>query len=306
MASQAGAHRRHVGHVPHEGDTTGSLYSPRYRPVGDARRADGDRAQSCAWWLVLSGRAPHERDTTGSMSSPRYRSVGDAIRADVGRAIAMAAGGALAFAPTEYALTLWAYSGSIEFASKLRLAALTLTLALWLWLVLALATATTMAIGRLVRGVFDPDRGRDFGWFVPAPPVDGVRPGVPKLWATLATLGAVGALVQRGAVWADVQYTEPQLTAIVIAMPALVAFGVGFPLRRLFGLAADVGAHALAPTLRVWNPLGRWRAAGVACAVMLGGVLALMWFVLPQSRSVLPVRMAITAVVIGLGMGRGA
>ncbi len=240
------------------------------------------------------------------MSTPRYRSVREAVSADIGRAVAMAAGGALAFAPIEYALTLWAYSGSIEFASKLRLAALTLTLALWLWLVLALITAGTMVIARLVRGVFDPDRGRDLGWFVPAPLVDGVRPGVPMLWATLATVGSVGLLVQRGAVWADVHYTEPQLTAIVIAAIALVAFAVAFPLRRLFGLAAVVGASALAPTLRTCNPLGRWRAAGVACAAMIGGVLVALWFVLPQSRSVMPVRLAITMVVIALGMGFGA
>jgi arylsulfatase A-like enzyme len=240
------------------------------------------------------------------VGDPRYRSLREAVIADVGRAIAMTTAGALAFAPVEYALTLWAYSGSIELASKLRLAALTLTLALWLWLLLTIATAGTMIVARLVRCVFDPERGRSLGWFVPTPPIRGVRPGVPILWATLATVGAVGALVQRGAVWADVHFTEPQLTAIVIAIFALVAFAAAFPLRRLFGVAAGVGAAALAPTLRVWNPLGRWRAAGVACAVMIAGVLAAMWFVLPQSRSILPVRLTITIVVIALGMGRGA
>ncbi|HEY5950518.1 MAG TPA: sulfatase-like hydrolase/transferase, partial [Kofleriaceae bacterium] len=240
------------------------------------------------------------------MGDPRYRSLRQAVTADIGRAVAMAAGGAVLFAPIEYALTLWAYSGSVEFTSKLRLAALTLTLALWLWLVLAIWTAAAMIGARLVRGVFDPPRARELGWFVPAPPVAGVRPGVPQLWATLATLGAVGAVVQRAAVWADVHYVEPELTAIVIAVLALVAFGIAFPLRRLFGIAADVGAHALAPMLRLYNPLGRWRAAGIACAAMIGGVLAAMWFVLPQSRSVLPVRLAITFVVIALGMGRGA
>src|SRR5688500_6067151 len=218
----------------------------------------------------------------------------------------MAAVGALLFAPVEYALTLWAYSGPIELSSKLRLAALTLTLSLWLWLVLSILTAGAMVISRVLRGVFDPVRARELGWFVASPPVDGVRPGVPKLWATLATLGAIGALVQRGAVWADYRYVEPQLTAIVIAVVALVALALAIPLRRLFGIAADVGARALAPTLRTANPLGRWRAAGIACAALVGGVLGAMWFVLPQSRSVLPVRLAITVVVIGLGMGRGA
>jgi arylsulfatase A-like enzyme len=240
------------------------------------------------------------------VGDPRYRSLREAVIADSGRAIVMAACGALAFAPVEYALTLWAYSGSIELASKLRLAALTLTLAVWLALGLAIATSAAMIGARLLRGMFDPDRGRNLGWFVPAPPVRGVRPGVPKLWALVATLGAVGAIVQRGALWADVHYVEPELTAIVIAIFSLVAFGAAFPLRRLFGLAAEVGATALAPTLRVWNPLGRWRAAGVASAMLIGGVLAAMWFVLPQSRSVLPVRLAITLVVIALGMGRGA
>jgi arylsulfatase A-like enzyme len=240
------------------------------------------------------------------VGDPHYRSVREAVIADVGRAIVMATAGALAFVPIEYAVTLWAYSGSIELASKLRLAALTLTLAMWLWLLLVIGTAGAMLLGRLARGVFDPHRARDFGWFVPAPPIAGVRPGVPKLWAMVATLGMVGVLVQRGAVWADVRYTEPELTAIVIAIVSLVAFGVGCLLYRMFGVAADVGAQALAPTLRVWNPLGRWRAAGVAFAAMIAGALAAVWFVLPQSRSVLPVRLAITAVVIGLGMGRGA
>ncbi|HEX5062578.1 MAG TPA: sulfatase-like hydrolase/transferase, partial [Kofleriaceae bacterium] len=240
------------------------------------------------------------------MYAPRYRSVRDAIRADISRAIAMATGGALLFAPIEYALTVYAYSGSIEWASKLRLAALTLTLALWLWVVLVVVTAGTMVAARLLRGVFDPRRARDLGWFVPSPPVDGVRPGVPILWATIATIGAVGTFVQRGAVWANLHYQEKELTAIVIAAIALLGFAVAFPLRRLFGIAADVGAKALAPTLRQWNPLGRWRAAGVACAALISGTLATCWFLLPQSRSVLPVRLVITTVVVAFGMGRYA
>ncbi len=240
------------------------------------------------------------------MGDPRHRSAREAIIADVGRAITMAAGGALAFVPVEYALTLWAYSGPIEFASKLRLVALVVTLALWLWLVLAAATAGAMIATRLVGGLFSPERARGRGWFVPSPPVAGVRPGVPVLWATLATIGAVGTVVQRGALGADRHFQEPELTAMVVAAVALVAFALAFPLRRLFGLATEVGAAALAPTLRACNPLGRWRAAGVACAVLVGGALAAMWFAVPQSRSVLPVRITIAAVVVALGMGGAA
>lgn len=241
-----------------------------------------------------------------SVGDPRYRTVRAAVAADIGRAVVMAAGGAVVFAPIEYALTLWAYSGPIEIGAKLKLAALTVTLALWLWLVLALATAGTMIATRLARGAFEPARARERGLFALSPLVDGVRPGVPRLWAVLATVGVLGMMVQRGAVWADRHYKEPELTAIVIAAIALGAVGLALGLRRLFGLAADIGARALAPTLRVCNPLGRWRAAGLACAVLVGGALAAMWFVLPQSRSVLPVRLAITAIVVALGMGLGA
>jgi choline-sulfatase len=240
------------------------------------------------------------------VASRRFRSLRDAARADVGRATTMAAGGALAFAPVEYALTLWAYSGPIGWAAKLKLAALALTLALWLWLLLAIALAAAMVSGRLARHALERDAGQNLGWFVPSGLDGGIRTGVPRLWAAVATLGATGVIVQRGAVWADARYQEPQLTAIVIAVVALAAFGLARPLRRLFGLAAEVGARALAPTLGVGNPLGRWRAAGIGCAALVGGSLAVLWFVLPQSRSVLPIRLACAAVVVALGMGVGA
>jgi arylsulfatase A-like enzyme len=237
---------------------------------------------------------------------PRYRTVRDGAIADIGRAVVMAAGGAMAFAPVEYAITLTTYSGSISFASKLRLAALTLTLSLWLWLLLVSALTGAMVGARLLRALYEPQAARGRGWFSASPPVDGVRPGVPVLWAMVATLGAAGLLVQRGAVWADARFAEPQLTAIVIALIAIAAFAVAIPLRRLFGTATEVGARALAPILGPFNPLGHWRAAGFACAAVVGGVLAACWIVLPQSRSVLPIRLAVAAVVTALGMGGGA
>ena len=82
--------------------------------------------------------------------STRYRSLADAARADVGRSIAMAAGGALAFAPIEYALTLWA-AGPTDVAIKLRLLALVATLSLYLFFMLAVALAAVIVATRLVR-----------------------------------------------------------------------------------------------------------------------------------------------------------
>src|SRR5690606_13821230 len=47
------------------------------------------------------------------VTEPHYESVRSAAAAEVGAAIAMAAGGAAAFALVEYPLTLWMYAGEI-------------------------------------------------------------------------------------------------------------------------------------------------------------------------------------------------
>ena len=236
----------------------------------------------------------------------RYHSARDAVMADIGRAIAMTATGVAVFAPIEYAVTLWAYTGPVELGSKLELAALTATLSLWLWAALVLGVSVVMVATRWLRARLDPAVARGEGWFVATSLDDGVRTGVPRLWAMLATVGALGMIVQRGAAWAIEHYKEPQLTGVWIAILAIIALGAARPFHRIFGLAAGVGAAALAPMFGIANPLGRWRAAGIALALLVGGALAATWFVLPQSRSVLPVRLAISSVVLALGMGAGA
>ncbi|MDQ3299734.1 MAG: hypothetical protein M3619_24410, partial [Myxococcota bacterium] len=102
---------------------------------------------------------PTQLPTMTTSGPGPYRDLRDGLRADVGRAIAMAAGGALAFAPIEYALTLWAYAGPTAFASKLRLVALVGTLSLVLFLGLALGLAALMVVVRLVRARLDPTAG---------------------------------------------------------------------------------------------------------------------------------------------------
>lgn len=244
-----------------------------------------------------------------SMPARAYPSFGDAARADVGRAIAMAAGGAIGFAPIEYALTLASYAGRLRGAAGLRLVALVGTLALWLWLLLVLALSAAMLAGRLVRAQIDPAHGRAPGWFIAPPPSDArtdVRPGVPRLWAMVATALISGLVMQRGAALAIEHFREPQLTAALIAALAVAWIAVAVRLHRGLAVVAEVGALGLAPVLGAANPLGRWRAAGPVLAGLVGACLAACWFALPQSRSVLPVRLAISGLVIGLGMGLGA
>lgn len=235
-----------------------------------------------------------------------WRSVRDAAMADAGRAIAMALGGALAFAPSEYVLGLAAYPGTSGLASKLRLVALTSVLALVLWLALAVALSTVLISVRLVGARIDPERARRGGWFIPGPLDAGIRRGVPRVWAATGTGLALGIGLQRAAVAALQRFKEPQLTAIVIAAAGLAAVALAPLLQRALVLAATTGSRALAPVLGVANPLGRWRAAGLALAGVLAGGLAACWIALPQSRSVLPVHGAASAVVIALGMGVGA
>ena len=236
-----------------------------------------------------------------------YRSVRDAAIADVGRAITMAAGGAIAFAPIEYVATLSAYAGTSSFASKLRLAALTLTLALLLFLILAVVVSVVMVSARAVRAQLDPIVGRSGGWFIPTPlDATGIRAGVPAVWAGVVSALVLGLVLQRGAASAMTTFKEPQLTAGLIAVLGLVVVAVSPLVFRGLVVASTVAARGLAGLLGSINPIGRWRAAGLAVAGLVGGALAVCWFALPQSRSVLPIRTVAAAVVIGLGMGVGA
>src|SRR5690242_18899480 len=109
-----------------------------------------------------------------------YRSLGQAVLADIGRAIAMAAGGALAFAPVEYALTLATYIGEVRWTRKLELVALTATLSIWLWLLLTLALSAVLVAGRLWRAQIDPALGRGPGWWNAAQAARGAARGAAR------------------------------------------------------------------------------------------------------------------------------
>jgi len=251
---------------------------------------------------------PTARAASPPLPRLQFRSLGDAVRGDVGRAIAMATGGAAAFALVEYPLTLASYAGAARWASRASLIALTATLALWLWFLLAIGAASLLVAVRLVRARFDAGCARAPGWLYPPPAVaaGSTRPEVAELWATVVTALVSLVIVQRAAVLAFARYHEVELTAALIAALAVAWLAAAVVLRRVLAIAAQVAAGALAPLLDAANPLGRWRAAGVAFAGLVGAVLAVSWLALPQSRSVLPVRLVVSAVVIGLGMGLGA
>jgi len=251
---------------------------------------------------------PAARTVAARPSLRAFRSAGDAVRADVGRAIAMAAGGAVAFAVVEYPLTLASYAGAPRWVARLELIALTATLATWLWWLLATAGAAVLIGVRLIRARLDPAQARAPGWLYPPPPVtgDATRPEVAWLWATVITGLVSVAVVQRAAVLAITRYNELELKAALIAAIAVAWLAAAVVLHRVLAIAARVGAGGLAPILGPANPLGRWRAGAVAWTALIGGGLAASWLALPQSRSVLPVRLIASGVVIGLGMGLGA
>ncbi len=239
------------------------------------------------------------------LSIPTYRTLRDGVTADIGRAIAMATGGALAFAPIEYALTVWAYAGSPTAASLLRLVPLTMTLALLLWVVLALALTALLIGVRLVRARIEPASGRRLGWFaVTDVPDGGIRPGVAHVWALVGTvLGFVMAL-QRAGTWAITTHKDAQLTATLIAVIGVAIAGAGWLVYRALVMAAQVAARAffgLGPA----NLFGRWRAAGIALTAFTAGALVGCWYLFPISRSYLQVRLVTSVLVVALGMGFG-
>jgi arylsulfatase A-like enzyme len=237
----------------------------------------------------------------------RYRSHRDARIADTGRAIAMTTWGIAVFAPIECALTIWAYAGPIETKTLVELLPLVATFSLWLWLVLRIVLARAMRTTRWIRGWVDAEALVEEGWFATAPiAADDVRPNAPRLWALLASMAVFAAGVVKSAAYAEDQYKEAQLRGLVIAGFAIVAAAIARAVYPFALVGARAAADALAPILRVWNPIGRWRAAGGVLAALTGGALAAAWLALPQSRSVLPTRLVISALVIGLGMGFGA
>ena len=219
----------------------------------------------------------------------------------------MASAGVIAFAPSELAITLWAYPAHSDLATKLRLVALVATLSAWLWGTLVLALPAVMLAGRALGAALDRDAARAPSWFHVSELDDrGVRPGVPILWALLATGGACAFALQRIAVRAFTHFKEPQLTGIVVALGGLIVVGSARPVFRLVRRGAELAARTLVPRLAIANPLGRWRAAGVVLAGAIGTVLAACWFTLPQSRSVMPIRLIASGVIIALGMGVGS
>ncbi len=235
----------------------------------------------------------------------RYRSHRDAKIADTSRAIAMVTGAIAMFVPVEGVLAAIVYSGPIDAGSLVRYIPIVLTLALWLWLILRIVLARTMRTVRWLRGQIDPAALTAEGWFVPGPLEAGVRPNVPRMWALLAATAVFGAVVAKGALWAD-HYKEPQLRAMVIAALAIAAVVLARETLPYFQLATRTAASALAPILRGANPLARWRAAGFTLTLAIAGALIALATLVPQSRADLPVRKIVSLVTLALGMGFGA
>ena len=218
----------------------------------------------------------------------------------------MATGGAIAFGAVEYVLTLWAYSGSVELGNKLGLVALTATLALCLWSILLVVTAASLVGARTFDWYFDRERGLSPGRFIPTPLVRGARRGVPSAWGMALTAAVVGFAIQRATILEMFNHKDAPLIGVKLALVAVAGLVFSRPLHRLFTTAARVGAEAVALPLGAFNPLGRWRAAGVALGAILIGAIAGISMLWPDYRSSLDLRMAVSGVVVVLGMGMGA
>ncbi|MGE0545423.1 MAG: sulfatase-like hydrolase/transferase [Kofleriaceae bacterium] len=211
-----------------------------------------------------------------------------------------AAAAAAAVAVAMHAAAGWAI---VQFKEPQLRAALIAALGL---IAIAIASALYQVIVRVLAGSPAPmvTPGSSGGWFV-ASALDGrVRRGVPMVWAVVIAALATAALLQRVSVWAIARH--PSLAAVVIAVAAVVGLVICALAIRWLTVAVSAGARVLAPTLGAINPLGRWRAAGLAFAQLIAVALVAAWFVLPQSRSVLPVRLVIAGIVVTYGMGLGA
>jgi arylsulfatase A-like enzyme len=251
-----------------------------------------------------------ERDTTTSIvllpsATPRFRSMRAGAIADVHRAIVMATGGALAFGAGEYALTLWGYSSPVPLGAKLRLVPIVATLSLVLWTILVVGLAAGLLVARVVGGWLDGARARGPGWLAVRPVAatsDG-RPEVPAIWAAVLVGGALAAVIQRFTASTLVLHKEPQSVGVRIAVWSVIFVVCSVPVLHVVRGAVAAGSTLLAPVLRTANPLGRLRAAGIAIACLVVAGLITIWYVLPETRSGVPSRHVVSALLTGLGMG---
>jgi arylsulfatase A-like enzyme len=225
---------------------------------------------------VPEARARHPRS---------YPDLRTAVRADVGRAIRIATAACAAFAVEEYVTTLVSYAGSTPIDVKARLVPVALSLCAIVWLPLVLGLALVVVAPRVVRAMTGGDPLAGAGFLAFPPPVTGPRPGPARMWAAFAVGLVTAGVLQRWAYYCNDHYKEKQLVAALVAVVAVLA--IPFALVAYRGAARLLGflAEHLDPVLGPWSPLGRWRAAAVALAVLVGGGILAAWFAWPPGRS---------------------
>jgi arylsulfatase A-like enzyme len=213
------------------------------------------------------------------------RDLRTALRADVGRAIRMATGAMAVLAVQEYVTTLLSYAGSTELMVKLRLIPITLALCALAWLPLVVGLSAILVAPRLIRLATGDDPAAGRGLLAFPPPTTGPRAGPAQLWAALAVgLVAIAAL-QRWAFWVADHYKEKQSVAAMIAIVAVLALPVIAAAYRGAVRLLRLLAEHLDPVLGAWSPIGRWRAAALAIAVVFGGGLVIAWITWVPGRS---------------------
>jgi len=218
--------------------------------------------------------------------SVRYRRLGDAVRADVGRAIRIATAACALFAIQEYVTTLVSYAGSTPLMVKLRLIPITLSLCALLWLPALAVTKLVILAPRFARLVVggDPLAGR--GLLAFPPPVTGPRRGPARLWAAFAVGAVTAGALQRWAYFVGDHYKDKQSIAALIAVVAVAAVPIAGAAYRGAARLLDYLATEIDPVFGVWSPIGRWRAAAVALAVMVGGGIIAAWVAWPPGKSI--------------------
>ncbi len=244
-------------------------------------------------------------DNSSSSGAPRLRSC---FVADAARGARLAVCAVALFALVEPLLTVALAQGQVRVPVALRFLALDLTLAGILLVLLAPLFVLVFTGARAAIWLVDRSRGRAYpGLLAPSPDRAPGRVGAtPWFWATLVGLGVFGGGSYLLTLRFLKRFKEPTLIAGSLAvlqiglvlLAALLALVVGVGVRR--------GAHALAPRLRAWNPLGRALPALALLLVITVPVALVVVTKLPQLRAVAPWRELLALAVLAIGAGLGA
>jgi len=221
---------------------------------------------------------------------------------DARRGAALAAAGALAWAPVEFVASLVSAPGSVRFATGLRFALLDVALIAVAAALLAAALIATLVGSRLAYAAANPAAAREWPGLGLGRRTEATAP---RLWAAALWLAGYGATSTALTLLMTARFKAPVVTAIALTMAqvALVALW-GLVAFVASGLLARLGRATVSTLPAAVHPLRSPVAAGTGIAALAAVAAFLTLRAAPQLAPLVPWRWLLAAASVAIGMSQ--